>query len=652
VQVRVLGPGLDRTTALVAGATGQEVPAAAVAGVRIGAAPTTAGAAVALVVAAGDGPALPSGPRVSVVLPVGEDPERLAASLASLAEQDAGEGAFEVLLAAGETRTVPGPLPAGVRLVQGDGDPRDLGAAAARGSYLFFLKPGDRLAPEALRRLYAYGLEHDADVVAGRLAGAQGRPVPKELYSVDRPDAGLARDPLGDSLTAEKLFDTEMVRRHRIRFAALPQPFAEQGFTVEALLRARRTAVLGSYLCCSYAPAAAPHDSPGPAAFFEGLREVMALTDRLTTPGAARDRLHRRWLRVEILNGIGGARLLDLDETGRAELLDEVRRTLVGHASATAAEGLPARQRLTLRLAAEGRTEELLELARWEQSVACRATLHAVAWREDGTLAVEFSAVPMASGVPLELVPGQERPAPSGLSPVLREAMAAGELTGAARSDRATAVLVLRERSTGARYSVETACEVRRVPVQEGEEGTGTDAAAGAETGVRAASCASATPGTDDGTATDHETAARTTPGTHHETAARGMPGAGHETAAHATPSTGHETVTVQGSAVLDPATVVSGRPLGDGAWDFHVRLTALGWTTSARLGHRKHPEPLPVPEPRPHPDGGPRTVTPYWTKPQQGLSLRVAAPEPPPASSSTGRRLLSGLARRLRGGA
>ncbi|MFJ2955650.1 glycosyltransferase [Streptomyces sp. NPDC087270] len=626
VQVRVLGPGLDRTTDLTAPAGGPAVPTAAVGGLRVGAAPEESGArgaagapggggadgggaaaAVVLLVEPGHEPALPAGPRVSVIVRAGDDAGQVAASLASVAAQDWAEGAVETLVAARPTDAVPEPPPAGVRVVRTGADPRDTAAAEARGAYLLFLRAGDRLAPEALRRLYAYGLEHDADVVAGRLAGAKGRPVPQELYARDRPDAKLSRDPLGDSLTTDKLFDTAMVRRHGLRFGSSAAPFDDQAFTVAALLRARRTAVLGSYVCCSYAPArkpagaapATPAMPTTPAAYYAGLREVMAAADALTAPGAARDRLHRRWLRVEVLDRIGGARLLDADEAERAALLAEIRRTLEESASATAAEGLPAHQRLTLALVRAGRTEDLVELVRWERSLACLPTLLDVAWRADGTLAVTFTATLAADGRPVELVPGQERLAPSGVSPELHQAFGERELTGAACAERARATLVLRERETGARYPLETDCTVERVSA--GAGGDGGDVGNGANGG-------------DGG-------------------------------------DVGVETVTVSGTAVLDPASVVSGRPLADGAWDFHVRLAALGWTKTARLGGRRAPELVSPPAARPHPAGGERTVQPYWTKGGEDLSLRVGRGAPPSAGpASGGRTPLGGLVRRLRG--
>ena len=240
LQVRVMGPGLDRTTDLAADDSSPAVPAGTVGGLRVAGADAADDGVTLNVEAAGADPDdVSAAPLVSVVLPAGDDAEPLAASLASLAAQSWPAERYEVLLVANDAQPMPDPLPAGVRRVACEsGDPRDAGAAAALGTYLFFLKPGDRLGAEALQRMYEYGLEHDADVVAGKLGGAKGRSVPHELYTRDRPQASLAKDPLADSLTAEKLVDRAMVERHGIRFGDAHHPLAEQEFTVRALLHA------------------------------------------------------------------------------------------------------------------------------------------------------------------------------------------------------------------------------------------------------------------------------------------------------------------------------------------------------------------------------------------------------------------------------
>jgi hypothetical protein len=417
--------------------------------------------------------------------------------------------------------------------------------------------------------MYAYGIEHDADIVAGRPAG-KGRAVPRELFLRDRPRATLAKDPLADSLTPDKLFDRAFLNEHALRFPERQHPLAGQSFTTQALLKAGRAAVLGSYVCFHYRPMPSTPAVP-PAAFCSALGALVRTANGLTEPGAARDRLHRRWLRVEVLDGLTGKRLLELDGDARRELFRALREVIGGGISATAVAGLPASRRLAIGLLTDDCPEDLVALARWEESVGCRTGLDELSWAADGTLRLGFTAELRTTEGPLGVTStaaGRPALAPTGLSRSLLERFAREPLTGGADPGRASAVLVVRERASGAEY---------RLPTQ------------------------TTAPGTD---------------------------GA----------------LRIAGTARLDPATAVDGAPIGDGAWDLYVRLTALGWMKTARLGARRGPA---VPEQLVARLGARgRLVTPYWTDPGSDLSLRVAVPpEPAPPGTSRG----PGLLRRLR---
>ncbi|MFJ9208225.1 glycosyltransferase family 2 protein [Streptomyces sp. NPDC102264] len=580
VQIRLTGAGFDRYTRLGGSTAPGEValPAPGIlGGHEITGALTDDG--LALTVRATDAAPGPRPPKVSVVVPTaGAAPEAVETTLASLAAQTLPADAVEVITVAD---AAPGT------------DPRNAGTDSATGEYVLYMEPGDRLGTEALERMYAYGIEHDADIVAGKLAG-KGRPVPRELFVRDRPRATLARDPLADSLTADKLFHRAFLDRHGLRFAAGGSELAEQAFTAEATLRAGRTAVLGGYVCYHYGPGGAGPSVP-PGEFYTGLRALLKTVDGLVGPGAARDRLHRRWLRVEILDRLSGKRLLDLDEDARRELFRAIRGVVVDGISETSVAGLPAARRVAVGLITDDRLDDLVALAAWESSVVCHARLDALSWLDDGgCLRIAFTGELHGADGPLGVTDtgtgsgtgtgagpdtrtDHEALAPAGLSPALRDRLAREPLTGGASPAKASVVLVLRERASGAEYRLPTKTTVFR------PEGV----------------------------------------------------------------------LSVAGTARLDLATALDGAPLGDGVWDLSVRLTALGWTKSARLGSRRGPE---VPErltPVPHPTAPDRRVTPYWTNPQKDLSLRVAAPTPEPAAApATPARTpgpLRRLARRLR---
>ncbi|WP_446040502.1 glycosyltransferase [Streptomyces sp. SID1121] len=564
VHVRLMGPGLNRFGRPGAGPAGPDLTLLAPA-VREGLdgldGLEVAGVledGLTLTVRTTDAPPGPRPPKVTVVVPTeGAEPAAVQDTLDSLTAQTLPAAEFEVVQVPEAARP--------------DG-PGEHGT----GEYLLYMKAGDRLAADALERLYGYGIEHDADIVVGRMAG-KDRAVPRELFVRDRPRATFAKDPLADSLTANKLFHRAFLAEHGLRFPAAGLPLGEQAFTAEASLRAGRTAVLGGEVCYHYGPkqdtSAVPH-----AAFYGALRALVVTVDGLTEPGGTRDRLHRRWLRVELLDQLTGKRFLERDDEDRQALFDAIRGVFLdGGISETAIAALTAPRRVAVGLVTDNRLDDLVALARWETSVACRARLDAVSWQDDGTLRTAFTAELLATEGPLGATSPDEGPAallPTGLSDDLAARFARAPLTGGAAPDAASAVLVLRERSGGTEYRLTTDTTVHRT----------------------------------DGT------------------------------------------LTVAGSASLDPATAAGGAPLRDGAWDLYVRLTALGWTKTTKLGSYRAPD---VPEeltPVPHPTAQDRRITPYWTNPHQDLALRVAAP-PAPKVPAPAPSLINRLGRRLRRG-
>jgi glycosyltransferase involved in cell wall biosynthesis len=475
VRLRVMGPGLDRTTQPSPGealsADPGRVPAAlAVDGSSVGPAFADASDALdglSLVVGPLTADTPPRGPAVSVVLPVGTDPARLALTTASLAAQTLPATAFEVLF-------VGGPVPEGATgrsVPAGTADPRDAGAAAARGEYVLFLTAGDRLTEEALERLYGYGLAQDADIVAGRPSPAEGRPVPRRLYASDRPVATLAKDPLLDSLTADKLFHRAFLAEHGLRFGEPGSPLAEQAFTLEAYLRSRRTSVLGSVLCCAYGPGAP--DAVPAAAYDAGLASLLKTVERLTEPGPVRNRVQRHWVKAGMLDRLDDAEPPLPDDADRRERFDRIRSLLAAHVDPGALAGLSAEQRVRAALVAQGRPEELAAVVAWKRSLACRVRLDTVGWQADGTLRVGFTGTLVGPRGPVGVGPDRDVLVPAGLPEGLRDDFAAEELTGASVPAQSRAEVRLRHRSDGSQYPLPTTAEVVRRGPGGGLEVTG-----------------------------------------------------------------------------------------------------------------------------------------------------------------------------------
>jgi glycosyltransferase involved in cell wall biosynthesis len=255
--------------------------------------------------------------------------------------------------------------------------PRNIGIGLARGEYVQFADHDDWFGVEALQRLYAYAKENGADVVIGKMAG-RGRSVPRELFRRNRPDAKLAKDPLIDSLTPHKMFRREFLRDEGLLFPEGKRRLEDHVFVTAAYFAADRISVLSDYVC--YVHVALTDSSNAgfrrfdPAGYFGNLREALDIVDAHTEPGAFRDRLHRRWLRVEMMSRLTGARHLAAPEEWRRAFFHEVRAVLLERFAPGVAAGLPAAQRAMVVLVEADRFDDVRELALWESGVRAKAT--------------------------------------------------------------------------------------------------------------------------------------------------------------------------------------------------------------------------------------------------------------------------------------
>jgi poly(ribitol-phosphate) beta-N-acetylglucosaminyltransferase len=250
------------------------------------------------------------------------------------------------------------------------GRPRNLGLDAASGEYVYFVDADDWLGPQALERMYDMASREDADVIIGKIVG-HGRSVPKVLFERNRERVGIADAPIMDSLTCHKMFRTAFLDRHRLRFPEGRRRLEDHLFVVEAYLRAEAVSVLSDYPCYHHAR----RDDGGnissepfrPADYYRSVREAAELALSLTEPGAVRDRVLRRWYRVEMLGRLGGKGLLAHEEGYRRELYDEVRALALDlFTSPGIWEPLSESLRVRSVLLREGRYDDLVALAHAE----------------------------------------------------------------------------------------------------------------------------------------------------------------------------------------------------------------------------------------------------------------------------------------------
>ncbi|MFG2102048.1 glycosyltransferase family 2 protein [Micromonospora echinaurantiaca] len=356
-------------------------------------------------------------PRVSVVVPVHDSGAHIEKLVASLLRQSLPPDQFEVIFVDdGSTDGTPARLDElaaahphlHVLHIPNSGwpsRPRNLGIERARGEYVFFADDDDWFGDEALERLHDCATAHDADVVVGKMAG-HGRRVPRELFRRNRFDATLANSPLIDSLTCHKLFRRSFLDEHRLRFSEGPHlRLEDHRMVVRAYLLSKRTCVLADYTCYHHrrrkdAGNVTARKFFDPASYFTGLREALDIVDAHIAPGEVRDRLHRRWLRHEMLHRLRRRRLLEAPPEWADQVAHEVRQIIRERFAPGVAAGLPPLQRVAAHLAEQGRVDDLRRLAEWETGIAATG---AVDRRElsGSTLTVAVSAHLESGGRPV-----------------------------------------------------------------------------------------------------------------------------------------------------------------------------------------------------------------------------------------------------------
>ncbi|MEO3827929.1 glycosyltransferase [Actinomadura sp. B10D3] len=218
----------------------------------------------------------------------------------------------------------------------GAGAPRNRGLELASGTFVFFLDADDRLGPEALERMTAMAERNGTDIVLGKQVGTGGRRVPKvfdrtiERTHVLDPDCDLFPRM---SMAALQLFRRSLIERAGLRFTEGLLSHEDQLFTAGAYLNAGGVSVLADHDCYLWAARADGTSSTqvggAPTADVHAIaHRAMALVAEHAEPGELRERLHHRYLQLEVF---GRLERLYLDSsaeerkaalTGSRDLLD------------------------------------------------------------------------------------------------------------------------------------------------------------------------------------------------------------------------------------------------------------------------------------------------------------------------------------------
>ncbi|WP_406462348.1 glycosyltransferase family 2 protein [Streptomyces sp. NBC_00111] len=421
--------------------------------------------------------------KVSVVIPVYNPGEYIEDCISALLRQSLPEDEYEAIFVDdGSTDATPARLDEiaaahpNIQVIHQEssgwsGKPRNVGTAAARGEYVMYVDNDDWLGDEALERMYRYGVENEADVVIGKMAG-KGRPVPVELFRVNRPRASVSNAPLMDSLTPHKMFRREFLESNGIRFREGRRRLEDHVFVVETYLRAANISVLSDYLCYYHIKredaSNAGFQRFDPAGYYGNLREALDIVEKYTEPGALRDSLFRRWLRNEMVERLRGKRLLSLPEDYRQEIFTAIRGVVTERFGPGVAAGMQPTQQIVAALVVDDRLADIEELARWEADIRPTGRLESLGW-DGGSLKVGFTAEYQVSDTPMTFrSEGGEDLLDPPLAAETLAAVAGLGVSTLAPVDKSKVDLVVRERSTAAEFFQPVEFTRERVPVEGG----------------------------------------------------------------------------------------------------------------------------------------------------------------------------------------
>ncbi|WP_141578944.1 glycosyltransferase family 2 protein [Actinomadura sp. WMMA1423] len=256
----------------------------------------------------------------------------------------------------------------------GAGAPRNRGLERASGEFVFFLDADDRLGPEALERMTAMAERNGTDIVLGKQVGTGGRKVPRvfertiERTHVLDPDCDLFPRM---SMAALQLFRRSLVERAGLRFTEGLLSHEDQLFTAGAYLNARGVSVLADYDCYYWAAREDGSSSTqlggAPTSDVHAIAgRAMAMVAEHTEPGEIRERLHYRYLLLEVF-GLLEKRYLKSAGEERACTLKGCRELMAAWLTPALLERYAPRHRLLAYCLDHHLDAELTELLRFLQ---------------------------------------------------------------------------------------------------------------------------------------------------------------------------------------------------------------------------------------------------------------------------------------------
>jgi poly(ribitol-phosphate) beta-N-acetylglucosaminyltransferase len=364
--------------------------------------------------------------KVSVVVPVYNPGPYLDRCVDSLLDQSLTPEEYEIVFVDdGSTDDSPARLDklaaehAQVRVLHQEnsgwpGKPRNVGVEHARGEYVQFVDQDDELAPEALARMYAIGSRNSSDIVLGKVAGTMTSPSHVFARNVER--CTIEDAPLIESVSPHKMFRRAFLLDNQLWFPEGRRRLEDQLFMVQAYLRAKTVSIVGDYACYFWNRREDRGNSSSTRSSMRGyygnLREVIDAVKEGTEPGEVRNRLLRRFFRIEMMRRLCEPRLLQYSDGYRNEGFRVVRELAFAcfagsdgrFADGEVVAGLPPIMRLRAALLERDRLDGLMELARRCENVRGFATVDDLRWENSALCADIRAGLLHADGSPVVVV--------------------------------------------------------------------------------------------------------------------------------------------------------------------------------------------------------------------------------------------------------
>jgi poly(ribitol-phosphate) beta-N-acetylglucosaminyltransferase len=321
-----------------------------------------------------------SAPDVSVVIAVYNTMPYLTECLGSVLGQSIGVDRLEVVAVDDGSTDDSGPEldrwaqrhPGTVKVIHqansgGPASPSNRALDVVTGRYVFFLGADDHLGAEALERLVATADELDADIVLGRLVGANGRVVNQQVYRQgNADDITLVNSALPWALSNTKLFRRSLIEGLGLRYPEEMRSGSDQPFTMRAVVAARRIAVRADY---AFYYAVRRNDSSNitygtPVEGF--LRDAAVLMDTaadVITDPLARERVLHRHFSWEVTKLLGERFLAAAPEEQR-RVQEGVRKLADAYLTEAIRANLEVQRRIPVSIAQHGTVDDIIAVAR------------------------------------------------------------------------------------------------------------------------------------------------------------------------------------------------------------------------------------------------------------------------------------------------